>query len=109
MPLSDDGNDPQRSSAEARFMRFFHNTPLATAPVGRTGRIARTNALAARLFQRVLKGEATDRSILNVVNPGDRAALEAAIGEAANGQGDVAPIDAALAGEGERWARFYVT
>jgi two-component system cell cycle sensor histidine kinase/response regulator CckA len=104
----DDGTDPQRA-AEVRFMRFFHNTPLAIATVDKTGRIARTNPLAARLFQRVLKGEAAGRSILNVVNPGDRAAMEAAIGEGARGQGDVAPIDAALAGETERWARFYVT
>jgi two-component system cell cycle sensor histidine kinase/response regulator CckA len=103
-----DGTDPQRA-AEVRFMRFFHNTPLAIATVDKRGRIARTNALAARLFQRVLKGEVTDRSILNVVNPGDRAAIEAAIHEAASGQGDVAPIDATLAGETERWARFYVT
>ncbi|HEX4554261.1 MAG TPA: PAS domain-containing protein, partial [Xanthobacteraceae bacterium] len=104
----DDGTDPQRA-AEVRFMRFFHNTPLAIATVDKTGRIARTNPLAARMFQRVLKGEAAGRSILNVVNPGDRAAMEAAIGEGARGQGDVAPIDAALAGEAERWARFYVT
>jgi two-component system cell cycle sensor histidine kinase/response regulator CckA len=104
----DDGTDPQRA-AEVRFMRFFHNTPLAIATVDKTGRIARTNPLAARMFQRVLKGEAAGRSILNVVNQGDRAAMEAAIGEGARGQGDVAPIDAALAGETERWARFYVT
>jgi len=104
----DDGTDPQRA-AEVRFMRFFHNTPLAIATVDKTGRIARANPLAARLFHRVLKGEAAGRSILNVVNQGDRTAMEAAIGEAARGQGDVAPIDAALAGEAERWARFYVT
>ncbi len=105
----DDGTDPQRA-AEVRFMRFFHNTPMAIATVDKAGRIARTNALFARLFQRVLKGEARrSRSILTVVAERDRAALEAAIGKAASGQGDIAPVDAALAGEGERWARFYVT
>ncbi len=103
-----DGTDPQRA-AEVRFMRFFHNTPLAIATVDKSGRIARTNALGARLFQRVLKGDVADRSILNVVNPGERGAIEAAIHEAASGQGDVAPLDATLAGETERWARFYVT
>ena len=103
-----DGTDPQRA-AEVRFMRFFHNTPLAIATVDKSGRIARTNALGARLFQRVLKADVADRSILNVVNPGERGAIEAAIHEAANGQGDVAPLDATLAGETERWARFYVT
>ena len=103
-----DGTDPQRA-AEVRFMRFFHNTPLAIATVDKRGRIARTNALGARLFQRVLKGDAADRSILDAVNQGERGAIEAAIHEAASGQGDVAPIDATLAGETERWARFYVT
>jgi two-component system cell cycle sensor histidine kinase/response regulator CckA len=105
------GNDPQRA-AEVRFMRFFHNTPMAIATVDKSGRIARNNALFARLFQGVLKGEAATaegRSILSVVATRDRAAFEAAISEAAAGQGDVAPVDAALMGEGDRWARFYVT
>jgi len=116
---ADDGTDPQRA-AEVRFIRFFHNTPLAIATVDKGGRIVRNNALAARLFGGILKGDAAGRSILNVVNAGERAAIEAAIGKAARGQGDVAPIDAVLAGEGgkpapdapgedARWARFYVT
>ena len=122
----DDGTDPQRA-AEVRFIRFFHNTPLAIAAVDKTGRIVRANALAARLFQ----GKAEGRSILNVVNAGDRGAIEAAIAKAARGKADIAPIDAALAGrrgrevaggrqgeaaveqpanaENQRWARFYVT
>jgi len=104
----DDGSDPLRA-AEVRFMRFFHNTPLAIATVDKTGQIGRTNAPAARLFQGVLKGDTAGRSILNVVNAGDRPAIETAIAKAASGQGDIAPIDAALAGDGERWARLYVT
>ena len=70
-----DGTDPQRA-AEVRFMRFFHNTPMAIATVDKAGRIARTNALFARMFQGVLKGEATPpegRSILAVVAERDRA------------------------------------
>jgi len=116
----DDGTDPQRA-AEVQFIRFFHNTPLAIATVDRTGRIVRTNALAARMFQGILKGEAQGRSIRNVVNPGERSAIDAAIAKAASGQGDIAPLDAVLVGEvgkgtrdaivveSERWARFYVT
>jgi two-component system cell cycle sensor histidine kinase/response regulator CckA len=107
----DDGNDPQRA-AEVRFMRFFHNTPMAIATVDRAGRIARNNALLARLFQGVLKGEGTrpeGGSILSIVAERDRPAVEAAISRAAGGHGDVPPVDAALAGDGERWARFYVT
>ena len=41
--------DPQRA-AEVRFMRFFQKTPMAIATVDKAGRIARTNALFARLF-----------------------------------------------------------
>jgi two-component system cell cycle sensor histidine kinase/response regulator CckA len=107
----DDGNDLQRA-AEARFMRFFHNTPMAIATVDRAGRIARNNALLARMFQGVLmNGEIPPegRSILSIVAERDRAAVEAAIAKAAGRQGQVAPVDAGLAGESERWARFYVT
>ena len=39
----------------------------------------------------------------------DRAALESAIAKAAAGQGDIAPVEAALAGSGERWATFFVS
>jgi len=118
-----DVSDPQRA-AEVRFMRFFHNTPMAIATVDKSGRIVRNNALFARLFQGMLKVDvatAKGRSILSVVSARDRPAIEAAISEAAEGQSDVAPVDAALTGagagvvdaarlgEGERWARFYVT
>jgi two-component system cell cycle sensor histidine kinase/response regulator CckA len=105
----DDGSDPLRA-AEVRFMRFFQNTPMAIATVDKEGKIARTNAMFARLFNPVLKGEGTDgRSILAVVAERDRAALEAAIRSAADKQGEIAPVDAAVDGAGERSARFYVT
>ncbi|HEY4920794.1 MAG TPA: PAS domain-containing protein [Xanthobacteraceae bacterium] len=115
----DDGIDAQRA-AEVRFVRFFHNTPLAIATVDKTGRIVRTNALAARLFGG--SHEAEGSSILDMVGAAGRAAVEKAIAEAARGQADIVPIDAALAGEAgqathnpamagenDRWARFYVT
>jgi two-component system, cell cycle sensor histidine kinase and response regulator CckA len=106
----DSGGDPQRA-AEIRFMRFFHNTPMAIATVDRDGGVVRTNALFARLFQGVRRGESEDRSIRSIVAPRDRAALEAAIAQAAQGRGDIAPVDAMLSGDGvaERFARFYVT
>jgi two-component system, cell cycle sensor histidine kinase and response regulator CckA len=102
-----DGTDPQRA-AEVRFMRFFHNTPMAIATVDKSGRIARTNARFARLFQGVSKGE-DDRSILAFVAERDRPGLETAIRRAAEGQGDIAPVEAALAGGAERWAHFFVS
>ena len=102
----DDGSDPQRA-AEVRFMRFFQNTPMAIATVDKTGRIARSNARFASAFEGMLKSD--DRSILSVVAERDRPALEAAIRKAGEGQGDIAPVEAALAGTGERWASFFVS
>jgi two-component system, cell cycle sensor histidine kinase and response regulator CckA len=108
------GADPLRD-AEVRFMRFFHNTPMAIATVDRAGRIVRNNALFAHLFQNVLKGSAgpQGRVIRSIVAEGERAALDAALLAAAGSRGDIAPIDAVLAGEEKgddrRWARFYVT
>ncbi len=98
--------DPQRD-AEVRFMRFFHNTPMAIATVDKAGGIARHNPQFARAFEDILKGD--ERSILAVVAPRDRGALEAAIAKAAQGQGDITPVEAALAGSSERWATFFVS
>src|SRR5205085_8612755 len=103
--------DPLRA-AEVCFVRFFHNTPMAIATVDKAGKIARANAPFVRLQHGVIKGEALPaegRSILTVVADQDRAALEAAIGRAADGQGDIAPVDVALAGDSKRSARFYVS
>jgi two-component system cell cycle sensor histidine kinase/response regulator CckA len=102
----DQDSDPQRL-AEVRFMRFFHNTPMAIATVDKPGRIIRSNVLFARLFRG--EGKGGGGSILAVVAERDRPALETAIRRAADKQGEIAPVDAALAGPGERFARFYVT
>jgi two-component system cell cycle sensor histidine kinase/response regulator CckA len=114
------GADPLRD-AEVRFARFFHNTPMAIATIDRAGRIVRNNALFAHLFQNVLKGDAgpQGRVIRSVLAEGDRAALDGALAAAAGNRGDIAPIDATLAGDGKdddrsktddkRWARFYIT
>jgi len=105
----DHGSDPQRL-AEVRFMRFFHNAPMAIATVDRPGRIMRSNALFARLFGTLLKSEGgSGNSILAAVAERDRPALEAAIRRAADKRDEIAPVDAALCGAGERYARFYVS
>lgn len=98
----DDGSDPLRA-AEVRFMRFFQNTPMAIATVDKQGTIVRSNALFARLFNR------PSSTILGVVAERDRSSLEGAIKRAADKQGEIDPVDAALEGAGERSARFYVT
>jgi two-component system cell cycle sensor histidine kinase/response regulator CckA len=100
-----DGSDPQRA-AEVRFMRFFQNTPMAIATVDKTGRIARNNARFASMFEGLLKSD--DRSILSVVVARDRPVVEAAIRKAAEGQSDIAPVEAVLIGAAERWANFFV-
>jgi two-component system cell cycle sensor histidine kinase/response regulator CckA len=108
----DEGADPLRV-AENRFAQFFNHTPMAIATIDRHGGVVRTNPLFARLFHGARSGERQagdeDRSILAAVAERDRAALQAAIGEAALGKGDIAPVDATLASDGERFARFYVT
>jgi two-component system, cell cycle sensor histidine kinase and response regulator CckA len=104
----DVGVDPQRA-AEVRFMRFFNNTPMAIATVDKDGTMARSNGLFARLFHGLMGDGAGERSILSVVAERDRSSLEAAIRKAVDGQGDIAPVEAALAGKGERFASFYVT
>jgi two-component system, cell cycle sensor histidine kinase and response regulator CckA len=104
----DNGADPLRA-AEIRFMRFFHHTPMAIATIDRDGGVVRTNPLFARLFPAVRSGDRTQRSILLAVAERDRRSLEAAIDQAAQGRGDIAPVDALLAGDGERFGRFYVT
>jgi two-component system cell cycle sensor histidine kinase/response regulator CckA len=95
-------------AAEVRFARFFNNTPIAIAAIDRGGRIGRTNAAFLRLF--AAKGEASlgRRKISELVGDADRPMLEGAIAAAAAGQGDIPAIDAALAGAGNRSARFYV-
>jgi two-component system cell cycle sensor histidine kinase/response regulator CckA len=101
----DDGSDPQRA-AEVRFMRFFQNTPMAIATVDKFGRISRSNARFASSFDGMLN---ESRSIMTVVAERDRAALEAAIRKAGEGQGDITPVEAQLAGNDERWASFFVS
>src|SRR5262249_47746315 len=104
-----EATDPQRA-AEVRFMRFFQSTPMAIATIDRAGRISRTNTLFARLFQGTLKDGTEAGSIMSVVAERDRVALEGAVRSAAAGQSDVAPVDAALIGNGEeRWGRFYLS
>jgi two-component system cell cycle sensor histidine kinase/response regulator CckA len=102
---SGEGADPLRA-AEVRFMRFFQNTPMAIATVDKSGRIARSNARFARMFQDALQRE--DRSILSVVSETERAALAAEISQG-GGQSDMKPVDAPLAGPDERFATFFVS
>src|SRR5262249_8406569 len=89
------------------------STPMAIATVDKDGRIARSNALFARMFPDALKDGQDkgkdSRSIFSVVAERDREPLEAAIRKAASGQSDIAPVETALTGSGERWGCFYAS
>ncbi len=104
----DERFDPQRA-AEVRFMRFFDHTPMAIATVDKAGAVVRANARFAKLAQSLNSGGAAGKSILSVVSDRDRSHLIAAIAQAAEGQGDIAPVEAMLDGAKERWGQFFVT
>ncbi|NVN84676.1 MAG: response regulator [Rhodopseudomonas sp.] len=102
----DERLDPQRA-AEVRFMRFFDHTPMAIATVDKAGAVVLANARFAKLAQSL--NPAVNKSILAAVNDRDRHLLVSAIARAAEGQGDIAPVEAMLEGARERWGQFFVT
>jgi two-component system cell cycle sensor histidine kinase/response regulator CckA len=104
----DEHSDPERA-AEVRFMRFFDHTPMAIATVDRAGAVVRANARFAKLAQSLSPDGAANKSIFRTVNARDRGNLIAAINQAAEGQGDIAPVEAMLDGAKERWGQFFVT
>jgi two-component system, cell cycle sensor histidine kinase and response regulator CckA len=104
----DERADPQRA-AEVRFMRFFDHTPMAIATVDRGGAVVRANARFAKLAQSISPDGVAGKSIVRAVNPRDRGLLIVAINQAAEGQGDIPPVEAMLDGAKERWGQFFVT
>jgi two-component system cell cycle sensor histidine kinase/response regulator CckA len=104
----DERLDPQRA-AEVRFMRFFDHTPMAIATVDKAGAVVRANARFAKLAQGLSPEGSVAKSILAAVTEHDRSRLIAAISQAAEGQGDIAPVEVMLVGARERWGQFFVT
>jgi two-component system, cell cycle sensor histidine kinase and response regulator CckA len=102
--------DEAQRAAEVRFARLFNMTPFALATVDAAGRILSANAAFLRLFGGALRGENGEgRTISSVVAESDRAAIDRAVGAAAEGRSIIAPIDAALSSKEGRSARFVVT
>src|SRR3954470_467659 len=95
--VRDEHSDPERA-AEVRFMRFFDHTPMAIATVDRAGAVVRANARFAKLAQSLSADGAANKSIFRTVNARDRNLLIAAITQAAEGQGDIAPVEVMLDG-----------
>ncbi|WP_407180224.1 cell cycle histidine kinase CckA [Bradyrhizobium sp. STM 3562] len=104
----DERGDPERA-AEVRFMRFFDHTPMAIATVDRGGAVVRANARLHKLAQSLNLDGVVGKPIFRAVNSRDRQLLIAAINQAAEGQGDIAPVDVMLEGGKERWGQFFVT
>jgi two-component system, cell cycle sensor histidine kinase and response regulator CckA len=104
----DERADPERA-AEVRFMRFFDHTPMAIATVDRGGHVVRANARFAKLAQGLGLDGLVGKPIFRAVNARDRNLLIAAINQAAEGQGDIAPAEVMLEGAKERWGQFFVT
>jgi two-component system cell cycle sensor histidine kinase/response regulator CckA len=104
----DERVDPQRA-AEVRFMRFFDHTPMAIATVDKAGAIVRANARFAKLAQTLAVEASSGKSIHAMLSQRDGNELTSAIAKAAEGQGDIKPVEAMLSGPKERWAEFFVT
>lgn len=104
----DERGDPQRA-AEVRFMRFFDHTPMAIATVNKAGAVVQANARFAKLAQSLGQDGAVNRSILAAVHERDRAEFKKAIDKAAEGQGDITPVEVALDSAKERWGQFFIT
>ena len=90
-------------------MRFFDHTPMAIATVDKSGSIVRANARFAKLAQTLSPEASSGKSIRAMLSERDGNELSAAITQAAEGQGDIRPVEAMLAGPKERWAEFFVT
>lgn len=92
-------------AAEVRFARFFNSSPLGIATIDPAGMIKRENPLFAKLMAHV----PGSRSILDLVTGSPREALSAAIRAAGEGQGDIAPVEGAVAGPGNRMMKFFLS
>ncbi len=96
-------------AAEVRFARFFNNTPIAIASLDKEGRVLRTNAPFLRLFGAIDLNEESPKLEAYVAESG-REELSKALKAAANGIGEISPIDIPLsAGNDPRSATFYVS
>jgi two-component system, cell cycle sensor histidine kinase and response regulator CckA len=103
--------DEGQRAAEVRFARFFNNTPIAIATVGRTGRIIQSNAPFTKLFGTLPRtGEAGEGpSIVGAFRDGEGAQVEAALRAAAENKGDIQPLELHTAGENGGSVRIWVT
>jgi len=98
-------------AAEVRFARFFNSTPMGIATVDASGAILRSNAAFARIAPAALKSGEPEAgpNVFSGVAERDREPLREALAAAAEGKGEISPVDVALQAEGQRSARFFVS
>ena len=103
------GEEPAEDlrAAQVRFARFFNQTPMAIAAVEANGHITRSNAAFAKLAPDALSG--ADASFYAGLVERDRPAARAAIEAAAQGRGDIPPLDVALSGDARKLARLFIS
>ncbi|HEX3497264.1 MAG TPA: ATP-binding protein, partial [Methylocella sp.] len=104
------GEEPAQDlrTGEMRFARVLNATPMGIAMLDKSGRITRSNAAFARLMPEALKQrDGAARSIFAGILDRDHGAVDAALAAAFQANPDIPPVDAALAGEGERSARLF--
>ncbi|RVU14720.1 cell cycle histidine kinase CckA [Methylobacterium oryzihabitans] len=107
-----EGADEPAAEAESRFARFFNTSPIAVATLGPDGRMVRANASFARLFgtlPRTGDGSEAGPAVRDFVTERDRATLDGALRLAAEGRGDVAPVEIGVAAPGNRSARIWLS
>lgn len=96
-----EGADAGRA-AEVRFARFFNNSPLAIATLGRDGTVLSSNARFASLLP---AGAGPALRLPALIAQADQPKVEAALAEALSGRSEILPVDAALTLDGQRSAR----
>ncbi|MFH6785046.1 MULTISPECIES: cell cycle histidine kinase CckA [Methylobacterium] len=104
-------DDPQQA-AELRFDRFFNTSPVAVATLAADGRLVRANASFARLFgtlPRTGDGSELGPPVRDFVVERDRHVIEAAARAAAEGRGDVPPVEIGVSAPVNRSARIWLS
>ena len=107
--IEGDGITDDVRSSEIRFTRFFNSTPMAIASIGRDAQFLRTNAPFVSLFAPKADDDtARSERLEDIVHERDRALLKRCLAAAANGQGDIEPIDTVFPHDEDRYLRIYV-
>lgn len=109
--LAKEETDSALLDSELRFTRFFNNTPIAIAALSSNSKTVRTNATFMRIFKEGLGGNSRGEGVelSDLVQDGDKEALNEAIADTLGGKTETRMVDAAMAGDGERFLRIFLS